>query len=79
MQSLDTIINSINEINKNVVYNNVEEGSKLNDLKALTRQLNLEDRVIFHGRKLAELMGQSDTLVVSMKGNEVISYTLPKV
>lgn len=81
MQSLDTIINSMTAINKNVVYNIVGEGSKLENLKALTRQLNLEDRVIFHGRKPAELMGQymaqSDALVVSMKDDEVISYTLP--
>lgn len=81
MQSLDTIIKAMSTINKNVIFNIVGDGSKLKDLKLLTQQLKLQDRVLFHGRKPAEMMGsymqQSDALVVSMKKDEVISYTLP--
>ncbi|MGV2874568.1 glycosyltransferase family 4 protein [Macrococcus capreoli] len=81
MQSLDTIIHSMKNINNNVILHIVGDGSKLNDLKLLTNKLNLKERVIFHGRKPADLMGKymfnSDALVVSMKKDEVISYTLP--
>jgi glycosyltransferase involved in cell wall biosynthesis len=52
------------------VFNVVGDGVELNNLKELTKELELEDRVIFHGRKygkdLDELYDNSDVAVSSL-------------
>ncbi|WP_419743903.1 glycosyltransferase family 4 protein [Macrococcoides bohemicum] len=81
MQNLSVVINALTKVDEKVHFNLVGDGSKLESLKILTKKLNVKDKVTFHGRQPAEMMKeymeQSDALIITMKDDEVISYTLP--
>ncbi|MBE5793587.1 MAG: glycosyltransferase family 4 protein [Clostridiales bacterium] len=59
----------------------VGDGSYLEDCKALARELTVEDRITFHGRKPLEEMlkyyAMADAMLVSMSDNISINDTLP--
>lgn len=81
MQNLSVVINALTKVDEKVHFNLIGDGSKLEDTKTLAKQLKVEDKVTFHGRQPAELMSeymdQSDALIITMKDDEFISYTLP--
>nr|WP_106783599.1 glycosyltransferase family 4 protein [Lysinibacillus timonensis] len=82
MQSVETIINAANILRDypNIVFHIIGDGSKLEECKLLKKQLNLNN-VIFHGRKPVSEMpyyyGLADAMLITLKDNETISYTLP--
>ncbi|WP_157819802.1 glycosyltransferase family 4 protein [Macrococcoides caseolyticum] len=81
IQGLEVAINAMTKVKNKVVLHIVGEGSNKEKLEELTEKLELNDRVKFHGRKPIEhmksVMENSDALLVTMKADEVISYTLP--
>lgn len=81
MQGLDIAIKAMQHLDNNVLLHIVGDGSKKESLEVLTKQLNIEHKVKFHGRKpinqMSTVMKHSDALLVIMKDDEVISYTLP--
>lgn len=82
MQSLDTVINAMSIIESdNVQLNIIGDGSQLETLKKLVEDLEITHKVIFHGRKPVEQMDSylhySDALIISLKDDEAISYTMP--
>lgn len=81
MQGLDIAIKAMQHLDNNVLLHIVGDGSKKESLEVLTKQLNIEHKVKFHGRKpinqMSTVMEHSDALLVIMKDDEVISYTLP--
>lgn len=81
IQGLEVAINAMTKVKNTVVLHIVGEGSNKEKLEELTEKLELNDRVKFHGRKPIEhmrsVMENSDALLVTMKADEVISYTLP--
>jgi glycosyltransferase involved in cell wall biosynthesis len=83
MQSVDTIILAANELrdNKKLKWHIVGDGSAKESCEKLVEQLNLQDHVIFHGQqpvgKMPEYFKGATALLVTLKNNEYISYTLP--
>ncbi len=82
MQSVETIIKAANElsVNKNISFHIVGDGSKLENCKKLTEELKLET-IIFYGRRPVEDMlqfyGMADAMLITLKDNKALSYTLP--
>jgi glycosyltransferase involved in cell wall biosynthesis len=83
MQSVDTIILAANELKdiKNLKWHIVGDGSAKESCEKLVEQLNLQNQVIFHGQqpvnKMPEYFSGATALLVTLKNNEYISYTLP--
>lgn len=82
MQSIETLIEAMYITNIPELHLNiVGEGSNKKNLIKLVSDLNLGSNITFHGRKPIELMPQyyseSDALIVSLKKDKEISYTLP--
>lgn len=81
IQGLEVAIKAMNFVEDNILLHIIGDGSKKSNLEALTKELSLEEKVKFHGRKPIEemnsVMQNSDALLVTMKDDEVISYTLP--
>ncbi|WP_053368319.1 glycosyltransferase family 4 protein [Bacillus sp. FJAT-27245] len=82
MQSVDTIVKAANELRErsNIKFHIVGDGSRLEECKDLAKKLNLEN-IIFYGRRpLSEMpyfYGLADAMLVTLKNNKFISYTLP--
>ncbi|AEF17826.1 glycosyl transferase group 1 [Thermoanaerobacterium xylanolyticum LX-11] len=82
MQSVETIIKAANELRKysNILFHIVGDGSKLDDCKQLANHLKLSN-VIFYGRRpldeMPEFYGMADAMLVTLKDNKILSYTLP--
>lgn len=82
MQSVDTIVKAANELHDHtsIVFHIVGTGSKLDEWKYLADSLGLTN-VIFYGRRPVEEMsyfyGISNAMLVTLKDNKSISYTLP--
>lgn len=82
MQSVDTIVKAANLLrdNSKIIFHIVGDGSKLIECKDLAQEYNITN-VIFYGRKpVAEMSyfyGIADAMLVTLKDNETISYTLP--
>ncbi|WP_027308878.1 glycosyltransferase family 4 protein [Caloramator sp. ALD01] len=82
MQSVETIIKSANELKeiKNIYFHIVGDGSKLDECKKLTEGLKLQN-IIFYGRKPVEEMpkfyNMADAMLITLKDNKALSYTLP--
>lgn len=82
MQSVETIIKAANELQKysNILFHIVGDGSKLDDCKQLANDLKLSN-VIFYGRRpldeMPEFYGMADAMLVTLKDNKILSYTLP--
>lgn len=84
-QSLDTVLRAariLNDANlkKKIIWNIVGDGSELENLKRLAKELELTN-VIFHGRKPVEQMPEyyamADAMVVSLTADKFITLTLP--
>lgn len=82
MQSVETIIKAANELNenKNIIFHIVGDGSKSEECRKLSADLGL-DNVIFYGRRSVDEMPtfyrMADAMLVTLKNNKVLSYTLP--
>ncbi|PKE07884.1 glycosyltransferase WbuB [Macrococcoides caseolyticum] len=81
MQGLEVAIKAMKNVDEKVVLHIVGDGSKKEALESLANELNIKSKIKFHGRKPVEqmksVMENSDALLVTMKDDEVISYTLP--
>lgn len=82
MQSIETIIKAVNiSDNSKLHFHIIGDGSNKDNLIKLVSELNVKDRITFHGRKPVELMPKyyenADGLIVSLKNDDIISYTLP--
>ena len=81
-QGVDTIIRAaaLTKEIPNLRWHIVGGGSELEHIRALAKDLHA-DNVIFHGRqpveKMPEYYAMADAMLVTMKENPVISYTLP--
>ncbi|MDJ1109159.1 glycosyltransferase family 4 protein [Macrococcus caseolyticus] len=81
MQGLEVAIKAMKNVDEKVILHIVGDGSKKETLEKIANELNVIGKVKFHGRKPVEqmksVMENSDALLVTMKNDEVISYTLP--
>ncbi|MBL4932601.1 glycosyltransferase family 4 protein [Clostridium paridis] len=82
MQSVETIIKSANELKtiKNISFHIVGDGSKLDECKKLTEELKLQN-IKYYGRKpvddMPKFYDMADAMLITLKDNKVLSYTLP--
>lgn len=82
MQSVETIIKAAHELcdYNNIFFHIVGDGSKLNECKALSNELGLKN-IKFFGRKPVTEMPSfyelADAMLVTLKDNKTLSYTLP--
>lgn len=82
MQSVDTIIKAAGELHdqSNIVFHIIGDGSKVDECKQLTESLNLNN-VVFYGRRpieeMPEFYGIADAMLITLKNNKTLSYTLP--
>ncbi|MDB1944451.1 glycosyltransferase family 4 protein [Clostridium tertium] len=82
VQSVDTIIKAaeILKNNTNIYFHIVGDGSKFEVCKSMVEGLELNN-VIFYGRRSVSEMpifyNMADAMIVSLKNNKVLSYTLP--
>lgn len=82
MQSVETIIKTANELKtiENISFHIVGDGSKLEDCKKLTDDLDLEN-IKFYGRRpvqdMPQFYGIADAMLITLKDNKALSYTLP--
>lgn len=82
MQSIETIIKAANELSvyENISFHIVGDGSKLETCKRLTEELRLLN-IKFYGRRPVEDMprfySMADAMLITLKDNKALSYTLP--
>ena len=81
MQSVCTIVRAASFCrDENIKWHIVGDGFDLEECKRLAKELNVEDRVIFYGRRPVEEMpkfySMADAMLVTLADN-TISYTLP--
>lgn len=82
MQSVDTIIKAAGELRgqSDIVFHIIGDGSKADECKQLTESLNLNN-VVFYGRRpieeMPEFYGMADAMLITLKDNKTLSYTLP--
>lgn len=82
MQSVDTIIKAANELRnyQNIQFHIVGDGSKSEECHNLTNSLGLEN-VKFYGRRpvqeMTGLYSMADAMLITLKDNKTLSYTLP--
>jgi glycosyltransferase involved in cell wall biosynthesis len=82
MQSVETIVKAANELRtyRNIVFHIVGDGSKLEEIKLLSKSLGL-NKIIFYGRQPVNEMpyyfSLADAMLVTLKDNKTLSYTLP--
>lgn len=81
MQGLEVAIKAMKNVDDKVILHIIGDGSKKETLESLANELKIKGKIKFHGRKPVEqmksVMENSDALLVTMKDDEVISYTLP--
>lgn len=82
MQSVETIIEAANKLQtySEIAFHIVGDGSKLEECKRLSDNYKLKN-VTFYGRQPVEEMpyyyGMADAMLITLKDNKVLSYTLP--
>lgn len=82
MQSVETIVKAANELRKHndIIFHIVGDGSKLDDCKQLTNELELTN-IIFYGRQPLDEMPQfyriAGAMLITLKDNKILSATLP--
>lgn len=82
MQSVETIIRAAGELQEysNIIFHIVGDGSKLEDCKQLAIDLKIKN-IRFYGRmpldEMPRFYEMSDAMLVTLKANEILSYTLP--
>lgn len=82
IQGVETIIKAANELScyKNITFHIVGDGSKAKECKEMADNFGL-DNVIFYGRRplneMPAFYGIADAMLVTLKDNRTLSYTLP--
>lgn len=82
MQSVETIVKAANVLREHseIIFHIVGDGSKLEECKLLSKELELNS-IIYYGRKPVNEMpfyyGLADAMLITLKNNKTISYTLP--
>ena len=82
MQSVDTIVRAAYELrdHREIIFHIVGDGSKLDYCKKLSAELELEN-IIFYGRRPVSEMpgfyGMANAMLITLKDNKALSYTLP--
>lgn len=82
MQSVETIVKAANELKEknNIMFHIVGDGSKLKECILLSKKFKLKN-IIFYGRKPINEMPQyysfADAMLITLKNDKAISYTLP--
>lgn len=82
MQSVETIVKTANVLraHSNIIFHIVGDGSKLEECKLQSKKMGLEN-VIYYGRRPVSEMphyyGLADAMLITLKNNKAISYTLP--
>jgi glycosyltransferase involved in cell wall biosynthesis len=83
MQSVETIIRAAAELREidQLKWHIVGDGSARLKCEELVKHLELEDKVIFYGHRpvseMPQFFSMASALLVTLKNNEFISYTLP--
>ena len=82
MQSVGTIVRAASYCTRDdVKWHIVGDGFDLEECMRLAKELKVEDRVIFYGRRPVEDMpgfySIADAMIVTLADNAMISYTLP--
>ncbi|MGG3560527.1 glycosyltransferase family 4 protein [Neobacillus rhizosphaerae] len=82
MQSVETIIKAANELRNrsDITFHIVGDGSKLEECKLLGKELGLANIVYYGRRPVSEMpkyYGLADAMLITLKDNKNISYTLP--
>lgn len=81
-QNLTNVVKALSEIrNENFIFHIVGDGSDLENVKQTTKDLNMEDKVRFYGRRPKEEMRDfyklADACLLSLRCNNKIGLTLP--
>lgn len=82
MQSVETIIKAADELrgHSDIMFHIVGDGSKLEECKQLVNSLGLGN-VVFYGRRpvaeMPEFYRMADAMLITLKDNKTLSYTLP--
>jgi len=82
MQNVETIVKAANELHThhNITFHIVGDGSKLEECKQLAERFSLAT-INFYGRRPVEQMpyfyDMADAMLVTLKNNQALSYTLP--
>lgn len=82
IQSIETIVKAASELRKhtNIMFHIIGDGSKLVDCKQLAESLELTN-IVFYGRRPLDEMPQfykmSDAMLITLKDDKALSYTLP--
>lgn len=82
MQSVDTIIRAADILRDEAIkWHIVGDGFAYEDCKRLSKELGLDEQVIFYGRRpvedMPEFYSMADAMIVTLADNDTISYTLP--
>lgn len=82
VQGVETLLHAAAILkDESVRWHILGNGSSYDACVALAMELKLEDRVIFYGRRPVEEMpkfyAMADALIVSMRAEEYVTYTLP--
>lgn len=82
MQSVETIVEAANELKneKKIKFHIVGNGSAKEKCEKLSKSLNLNNIIFYGGRPLEDMpsfYSLADAFLMTLKDNEVISYTLP--
>ncbi|CAH2713884.1 hypothetical protein BACCIP111895_01038 [Neobacillus rhizosphaerae] len=82
MQSVETIVKAANELREHcdIIFHIVGDGSKLEECKLLSNTLGLSN-IIYYGRRpvseMPKYYGMADAMLITLKDNKTIAYTLP--
>ena len=82
-QTLDVIIKATAELKdrNDFIVHMVGDGSRRAELEELTRQLGVEDKVIFYGNQSRDAMPdfykKADALLITLRGNNAVGNTMP--
>lgn len=83
VQDVDVIIKAAARIQSSSKFcvHIVGDGSELENMKQLSKTLNIEDRVVFHGRhpqkEMYKFYKMADCFLLTLRGRDFIGMTLP--
>lgn len=82
-QKMETIIKAAARLKdrKDFVVHMVGDGSMRESLKQLSKELGVEDKVVFHGKQkrtdMAAWYKKADALLITLRGNNFVGNTMP--
>ncbi|MCF0105913.1 MAG: glycosyltransferase family 4 protein [Holdemanella sp.] len=82
-QRVDVLIQAMAQLKQrnDILLHLVGDGSERENLESLTKELGIEDKVIFHGNQKREDMPdfykKADVLLISLRGNNAVGNTMP--